>query len=68
MRMAYDPRHDVMNIEFLAGIAVVDSMEIDGIIVDDDRKRRIIALEILDVSQRISRSPLEQIDFAVTRG
>ena len=68
MRMEYDLRHEVMKIEFLAGIAMADSMEIDGIIVDDDRKRRIVVLEILDVSKRISRSPLEQIDFSVTRG
>ena len=68
MRVEYDPKHDLLNIEFLAGVAIADSTEIDGVILDYDRDRRIVAIEILDVSRRITRSPLDQVDFAVTKG
>ncbi|MBI3320165.1 MAG: DUF2283 domain-containing protein [Candidatus Omnitrophica bacterium] len=66
MRVEYDPKHDLMNIEFLAGVAIAESVETDGIVFDYDKDRRIVSLEILDVSKRITRSPLEKIDFAVT--
>jgi len=67
MRVEYDPDHDVMNIEFLAEGKIADSAELDGIIIDYDKERRIVSLEILDVSKRITRSPLDKIDFAVTK-
>lgn len=66
MRVEYDPKHDLMNIEFLSGIGIAESVEIDGVIFDYDQDRRIVSIEILDVSKRITRSPLDKIDFAVT--
>lgn len=68
MRVEYDPQHDLMNIEFLADVKVVDSVEMDGVIFDYDQQRRIVSIEILDVSKRITPSPLDKIDFAVTKG
>lgn len=67
MRVEYDPKHDLMNIEFLSGIEIAESVEIDGVVFDYAQDRRIVSIEILDVSKRISRSPLETIDFAVMR-
>lgn len=68
MRVEYDPKHDLMNIEFLAGVEIAESVEIDGIIFDYTKDRSIVSIEILDVSKRITHSPLDKIDFAVTRG
>ena len=68
MRVEYDPKHDLMNIEFLADGDIAESIEMDGIIFDYDRDHRIISLEILDVSKRITHSPLDKVDFAVTMG
>lgn len=67
MKVIYDPKHDLMNIEFLAGTPITESDEIDGIVFDYDKDRRIVAVEILDVSKRINSNPLEVIDFAVAR-
>lgn len=67
MRVEYDPQHDLMNIEFLSGVEINDSAEVDGVIFDYTKDRRIVSIEILDVSKRISHSPLDKIDFAVTR-
>ena len=68
MRVEYDPEHDLMNIEFLQDAEVAESTEIDGIIFDYAKDHSIVAVEILDASKRISHSPLDRIDFAVTRG
>lgn len=65
MRVEYEPKRDLMNIEFLSGVDIVESIEIDGIVFDYTNDRKIVSIEILDVSKRISRSPLEMIDFAV---
>ncbi|MBU1147679.1 MAG: DUF2283 domain-containing protein [Candidatus Omnitrophica bacterium] len=68
MRVEYDPKHDLMNIEFLSGVDAVDSTEIDGVVFDYSKDHKIVSIEILDASKRISHSPLDKIDFAVTRG
>jgi len=65
MRIEYDPKHDIMNIEFLVDEEVADSVESEGIIFDYSKDRKIVSLEILDVGKRISKKPLEMVDFAV---
>lgn len=67
MRVEYDPKHDLMNIEFLAGVKIAESLETDGVIFDYAKDKRIVSIEILDVSKRISRAPLDMIDFAVVK-
>lgn len=67
MRVEYEPKRDIMNIEFLSGVKIAESVEIDGIIFDYAQDRKIVAIEILDVSKRISCSPLDMIDFAVVK-
>ena len=67
MRVEYDPKHDLMNIEFLSGVEIAESVETDGVIFDYAKDRSIVSIEILDVSKRITHSPLDKIDFAVTR-
>ncbi len=67
MKVEYDPKHDLLNIEFLPGAEIADSVEIDGIIFDYGKDRSIVSIEILDAGKRTKHSPLEQLDFAVTK-
>ena len=67
MRIEYDPKHDLMNIEFLSGVGISESVEREGIIFDYSEDGKIVSIEILDVSKRITTSPLDKIDFAVTQ-
>ena len=67
MRVQYDLKHDLMNIEFLPGVSIADSQDREGIIFDYSSDGRIVSIEILDVSKRISASPLDTVDFSVTR-
>lgn len=67
MRIEYDSKHDLMNIEFLKDVEITESVEVDGIIFDYAKDKRIVSVEILDAGKRITKDPLETIDFAVVR-
>ena len=67
MKIEYDPLHDLLNIEFLAGIPIDDSLELDGIVIDYAKDKRVVAIEILDASKRTTREPLDLFDLAIIR-
>jgi uncharacterized protein YuzE len=59
MKIEYDTAHDLLNIEFLANVTIDDSVEIDGVIIDYAKDKRIVAIEVLDASKRTTRKPLD---------
>jgi uncharacterized protein YuzE len=67
MKIEYDTVHDLLNIEFLADVPIDDSMEIDGIVIDYAKDKRIVAIEVLDASKRTTRDPMDLIDLAIVR-
>lgn len=67
MKIEYDPVHDLLNLEFLSGIEIEESIELDGIIVDYAKDRRIVAIEVLDASKRTAPDPLHLIDVTIVR-
>lgn len=48
MKIEYDPEHDLLNIEFLPKVSVDDSVEMDGVVIDYAKDKRIVAIEVLD--------------------
>ncbi len=67
MKIEYDPKHDLLNIEFIPEEAIVESIELDGIIIDYSQDRRIVAIEILDAGKRTTKDPLDILDFTIVR-
>jgi uncharacterized protein YuzE len=67
MRIEYDPKHDLLNIEFISGEAIIDSTELDGIIIDYSKDGRIVSIEILDAGKRTTKDPLDLLDFAIVK-
>ena len=67
MRIEYDPQNDILNIEFVPEEAIVDSIELDGIIIDYSKDRKIISIEILDVGKRTKKNPLDLLDLTIVR-
>jgi uncharacterized protein YuzE len=67
MKIEYDAAHDLLNIEFLANVAIDDSVEIDGVVVDYAKDKRIVSIEVLDASRRTTRKPLDLTDLAVVK-
>jgi uncharacterized protein YuzE len=67
MKIEYDPVHDMLNLEFLSGMEIGESVDMDGIILDYAKDRRIVAIEILDASKRTTQDPLHRLDVSVIR-
>ena len=67
MKIEYDSKYDLMNIEFLPGEPIVDSQEINGIIIDYGRDGKIVSIEILDASERTQKDPLKTLDLSIIR-
>ena len=67
MKIEYDPKHDLLNIEFIPKEAIVESVELDGIIIDYSEDRRIVAIEILDAGKRTIKDPLDLLDLTIVK-
>ena len=67
MKIEYDAAHDLLNIEFLANVPINDSLEIDGVVIDYAKDKRIVAIEVLDASKRTTRKPLDLTDLAIVK-
>jgi uncharacterized protein YuzE len=67
MKIEYDAAHDLLNIEFLANVPIDDSVEMDGVVVDYAKDKRIVAIEVLDASKRTTRRPVDLQNLAVVR-
>jgi uncharacterized protein YuzE len=64
MKIEYDTAHDLLNIEFLGDVPIDDSLEVDGIVIDYAKDKRIVAIEVMDASKRTTREPLDLVDLA----
>ncbi len=67
MRIEYDPKHDLLNIEFIQEEQIAESIEIDGVIIDYSPERKIVAIEILDAGKRTVKDPLDLINFLIVK-
>ncbi|MFX0195842.1 MAG: DUF2283 domain-containing protein [Candidatus Hodarchaeota archaeon] len=67
MRIEYDPKHDLLNIEFISEEPIAESVELDGVIIDYSNDRRIVAIEILDAGKRTTKDPLDLLDLAIVK-
>jgi uncharacterized protein YuzE len=67
MKIEYDAAHDLLNIEFLADVSIDDSVEMDGVVIDYAKDKRIVAIEVLDASKRTTRKPLDLMGLSVVK-
>ncbi len=67
MKIEYDPVHDLLNIEFIAEKPIVESCELDGVIIDYSEDGRIVSIEILDAGKRTTKNPLDMIDLSIIK-
>jgi uncharacterized protein YuzE len=67
MKIEYDPTHDLLNIEFVSDVSIDESLELDGIIIDYSKDKRIVGIEILDAGKRTTRNPLDLLDLTIIR-
>ena len=61
MEIVYDPETDSMDIEFQKGKYEVSKEIAEGIIIDYTKDGKIISIEILNASKRMSRESMKGI-------
>jgi len=68
MKVEYDPKHDIMNIELVSNVPIAESIELDdGIILDYSEERKVVSIELLGVKKRLLPEALEAVSFTVVR-
>lgn len=67
MRIEYDPKHDLLNIEFIADETIAESIEFDGVVIDYSKNGKIVAIEILDAGDRTVKNPLDLLDLSIVK-
>ena len=67
MKIEYDPGHDLLNIEFIPEESIKESIELDGVIIDYAKDRRIVSIEILDAGKRTTQNPLDLLDLTIIK-
>ena len=68
MKVEYDPKHDVMNIELISNVLIAESVELDdGVILDYSEDKKIVSIEIMGVKKRVLPPTPEAVSFTVVR-
>ena len=67
MRIEYEQEHDIVNIEFLEDVEIDESVEIDGIIFDYSKDKKLVSVEVLDAKKRVGKNPMGKLDFSVIK-
>lgn len=67
MKIEYDPKHDLLNIEFVEEEDIAESVEIDGVIIDYSDTGKIVSIEILDAGKRTTDNPLDMINLSIVK-
>jgi len=67
MRIEYDPAHDLLNIEFISEETIAESVELEGVIIDYSKDKKIVAIEILDAGKRTTKGPLDLLDVTIVK-
>ena len=67
MRIEYDPAHDLLNIEFISEETIAVSVELEGVIIDYSKDKKIVAIEILDAGKRTTKGPLDLLDVTIVK-
>lgn len=66
MKISVDPKNDIMRIKFQNGKYEISKEVGDGIIIDMTKDNKIMAIEILDVSEKIPKKEIKEVTLDVS--
>lgn len=66
MKIIVDSKNDIMRIKFQEGEYEISKEVGDGIVIDMTKDNKIIAIEILDVSEKIPKKEIKEITVGVS--
>ena len=61
MKITFDEKNDVMRIKFQEGKYEISKEVDEGIIIDMTKDNKIMAIEILNASEKISKKEMKEI-------
>lgn len=67
MKISFDPKKDVIRIKFQEGKYEISKEVDEGIIIDMTKDNKIMAIEILDISEKIPKNNLKEITVGISR-
>ena len=65
MKISFDPKNDVMRIRFQKGKYDTSKEIENGIVIDLTKDNKLIAIEILDVSEKIPQKDIKEITVGI---
>lgn len=66
MKISFDPKKDVIRIKFQEGKYEISKEVDEGIIIDMTKDNKIMAIEILDVSEKIPQKNMKEITVGIS--
>ena len=66
MKINFDKKNDIMRVKFQEGKYEISKEIAEGIIIDTDKDNKIIAIEIIDVSERIPKGNLKEFSMSIS--
>lgn len=66
MKISVDPKNDIMRIKFQKGKYEISKEVGEGIIIDMTKDNKIMAIEILDVSEKIPKKEIKEVTLDVS--
>lgn len=66
MKIDFDQKHDIIRIKFQEGDYEISKEIDDGIIIDMTKEGQIMAIEILDVSNKIPKGNLKEFVMSLS--
>jgi len=66
MKISFDPKADIIRIKFQDGTYDISKELEDGIILDMTKDKKLMAIEILDITERIPGKSLKEITTVIS--
>ena len=66
MKISFDKEHDIMRIKFQEGKYEISKEVAEGIVMDMTKDNKIMAIEILNASRRISKRNLKEVAMQIS--
>ena len=66
MKISFDPKKDVIRIKFQEGKYKISKEVDEGIIIDMTKDNKIMAIEILDISEKIHKKNFKEITVGIS--
>jgi len=66
MNIQFDPKNDVIRIKFQEGKYEISKEVDEGIIIDMTKDHKIMAIEILNVSEKIPKKNIKDITIGIS--